>query len=114
MAFIDLRTIYTGNLDSTRKHHKEMNAISASVTAAIHDALISIESEADQSIVRSKLIELSDMEAQLADIHVRMHGSDVDSTVQVKLNSILDSLRKSITRVERVLASYMNQANNDR
>ncbi len=112
MAVFDLRTLYSGGLTAAKKHIQEANDISKTVTDRVLEALDAIQ-ENDQLVARDKLNELSHYEIQLADLSTRARGN-ADLIIQQKLDSTLDATRKAIQRIERILTSLMNEANNAR
>ena len=111
MAVFDLRTLYSGGLKAAKKHIQEANDISEKIAEEILETLQAVGRDAMQMDVREKLSDLSQYEAQLADLVVRGDGV-MDSTVHQKMAKTLDNLRRTIQRLERILSSYMNEANN--
>jgi len=112
MAVFDLRTIYSGNLKATRKHLEEVNQISQIVHDTIIEVFDGLLENKEQEYVRQRIAELARYEAQLADLEIRMDGSITDSLVKSKVKATLDSVRSAQRRLERILSSLQNEANN--
>jgi hypothetical protein len=109
---IDLRTIYTGQVKTIRKHSAELIEISKKVHDLINELFTKLLTNKEQAYVRECITQLACYEAQLSDLYVQMELSGSDSTLRNSLSEIRNSITTAQRRLERVLSSLQNEANN--
>jgi len=112
MAVFDLRTIYSGKIEVTRKELKDINRISRQVHDNIKEVFLAFLENREQDYVRQKIAELAVHEAELSSLETEMLGSNTDSIVIEKVKMTLSAVRRAQQRLERILSSLQNEANN--
>lgn len=108
----DLRTLFEGKIDITNRSLRSIAVISDVITTQIIELTSEVKNEGNQVTTRENLADLVRHEVQLADLLVRMKMGRQDSSAIKSAEETLSNLRRAKISIEKILGSFMNEANN--